>query len=383
MKTISIVIFLLFIFGCKDQSDAPLQALPESGQNSYLELSYAKGFSILKQDDFDVLEVKKPWPKAEKAYKYALIPKEKAAVLTLNKDEFDGMIITPIKRIVVTSTTHIPSLELLEMEGKLVGFPGTDYISSKKTRALIDNKSVRELGRNEDINTEVLIDLQPDAVIAFGVDGTSRSFDIIKTSNIPVIYNGDWTEDSPLAKAEWIKFFGALFDKELEADSIFKTIETNYLQTKSAAQNINVKPTVLSGAMHKDVWYLPNGNSSEATLLRDAGLDYLWKESKGTGSLALSYEAVFEKAQNADLWINPSYYTTKESLTDASELYTNFKAFKTDQLYTFATQKGATGGVLYYELGLARPDLVLMDLIKIAHPEQLPDYTMTFFSKMD
>lgn len=383
LKAFKILMVLLLFVDCKEEKSSSNIPISKPEDVEQIDLKFAKGFNILSQADFDILEINSPWPKSEKKFRYALIPREKAPTITLNRDEFDGILLTPLEQVVVTSTTHIPSMELLGIEETLIGFPGTDYISSEKTRSLITKGKVRELGQNESINTEVLLELDPDAVIAFGVDGGSKSLDLIRNSKIPVIYNGDWAENSPLAKAEWIKFFGALFNKKAKADSIFNTIEQNYSKALELVKNIDSKPTVLSGALHNDVWYMPNGKSPEATFLNDAGFNYLWSDTTGNGSLALSYEVVFEKAKDADFWINPSYYTSKNSMKIASDLYTNFKAFEENDIYTFANTKGSTGGVIYYELGLARPDLVLKDLIKIAHPEKLPDYQMTFFQKLE
>ncbi|WP_323370449.1 ABC transporter substrate-binding protein [Xanthomarina sp. F1114] len=347
------------------------------------ELAHAKGFEIKHHENFTSLIIKSPWPESKKTYHYALVHKNMASKVTLNKDNFDGIITVPIEKMVVTSTTHIPALELLEVENTLIGFPGTDYISSEKTRARVDNGSIRELGKNEGINTEVLLEIRPDVVIGFGMDNNNKSFDNIKKAGIPVIYNGDWVEHSPLAKAEWIKFFGVLYNKRTEADSIYNTIEKNYLEAKALASDAKNKPTVLSGAMHKDMWYLPNGTSTEAQILKDAHVDYLWSETEGVGSLSLNFEVVFEKAKNAQLWINPSYYTSYEALEKANPHYTKFEAFKNKNMYTFANTKGATGGVLYYELGIARPDLVLKDIIKVCHPELLENYTPYFFKPLE
>jgi len=219
--------------------------------------------------------------------------------------------------------------------------------------------------------------------VAFGVDGTNTSMETIQKAGIPVIYNGDWVEKSPLAKAEWIKFFGALYNKEKEADSIFNQIEKDYLEAKMIAAQATSKPTILCGAMHKDVWYLPNGTSPEAQFLKDANVNYLWSNTKETGSVALSFEAVFEKAKEAQLWLSPSYYTSYEALEKSNSHYTQFSAFQNKNIYTFSNTTGKTGGVLYYELGTARPDLVLKDMIKICHPELLTDYKTTFFKPLN
>ena len=377
-RYILISVFFL-LFNCKDKE----VQVPIKLDAATVILSYAKGFAITHHENFTTLTINSPWPKAEKTYRYALVQKNMASKITLNKDEFDGIITIPIEKIVVTSTTHIPALELLGVEESLIGFPGTDYISSEKTRTRIDNGNIRELGKNEGMNTEVLLEIQPDVVIGFGIDGNNKSFETIKKSGIPVIYNGDWMEQSPLAKAEWVKFFGVLYNKEKVADSIFNSIEKSYLEAKSLASNAQNKPTILSGAMHKDIWYLPNGKSTEAQILKDANVNYLWSNTEGSGSISLNFEVVFEKAKNADLWINPSYYTSYEALEKANQHYTKFDAFKNKNIYTFAKTTGATGGVLYYELGIARPDLVLKDIIKICHPELLDSYNPYFFKPID
>ncbi len=379
MKNILFLLAFAIILGCKKET-SPVVA--ESPLKSDVELKYAKGFSIKNQNKFKILNIINPWPNADKTYRYALVDREMASNISLVKEEYDGIILIPVESIIVTSTTHIPALELLGVENKLIGFPGTDYISSKKTRALINKNEIRELGKNEGLNTEVLLSIKPEVVISFGVDGTNKTLNIIQKANIPVIYNGDWTEASPLAKAEWIKFFGILFDKEEKADSIFNGIESNYKNAKLLASKVKRRPTVLSGAMHKDVWYMPNGNSPEAQVLKDANTNYLWGDATGSGSLALNFENVLDKAKDAEFWLSPSYYTSLEQLEKANPHYTKFDAFNNKNVFSFSMTTGETGGVLYYELGMTRPDLVLKDIIKICHPELLEDYQPYFFKPL-
>jgi len=228
----------------------------------------------------------------------------------------------------------------------------------------------------------LLLDLKPDIVIGFSINSNNKMFATIEKMNIPVILNGAWLEETPLGRAEWIKLFGVLFNKEKEADSIFSNIEKNYLEAKKIALNAERIPTIISGGLFKDIWNLPAGESFEATFLADANTNYLWKDAKGTGSLSLNIENVFEKGHDAEIWISPSFYNSLEQLKNANDIYPKFKAFKNDHVYTFVNKKGTTGGLLYFELAPARPDLVLKDLIKIAHPELLPDYEFTFFEKL-
>ena len=271
---------------------------------------------------------------------------------------------------------------MLAVDTTLVGFPSLDYISSQKTRARINQGLIKELGKNEDLNTESLLDLNPDVIIGFAIDNHYKTLKTIKKTGIPLVYNGDWTESSPLAKAEWIKFFGAFYNKDSLANELFSVIESDYLNAKKIAFNAKSKPTVLSGAMYKDVWYLPQGKSWAAQFIADANGDYLWKETKGTGSHSLSLESVLDKAEHAEIWIGPSYYTNLIQLKEAHAVYQFFDAYKTNNVYSFTNKVGETGGLIYFELGPNRPDLVLKDIIKILHPELLHEHTLYFFDQL-
>jgi len=367
-QILSIFILSLFLFSSCNETKK--QEIKESKSTT---IKYATGFDIVKSKNKTKLIVKMPYPGAKDYFEYTLSGTKSSSTNTIK---------TPVKSVVVTSTTHIPMLELLNIEDKLVGFPNSDYVSSKKTRELINNGKIKELGNEESMNTEVLLDLYPDLVIGFSLNSNNKMFSTIEKLGIPVVLNGDWLEETPLGRAEWIKFFGVLFDKEKEADSIFKVIEGNYIKAKQIAKKANYKPTMLSGGLFKDIWNLPAGESYEATFLKDANTNYLWKDSKGKGSLAFNIENVFEKGKDAEIWISPSYFRSMEQLKKANDIYPKFTAFVNSNIYTFVNKRGEKGGISYYELSPARPDLVLKDLIKIAHPELLQDYKFTFYEKL-
>lgn len=378
-KIVYAFFFLLIFTACKNKNQTNKNSDTVTIEKEFTNIQYAKGFEIKAFKGYKTITLKNPWPGTEKTFTYALV--EKGAAFPKDKN-FDAVVEIPLKKIVVTSTTHIPSLEMLGESESLIGFPSLDYISSEKTRQLISKGKIKELGKNEAINTEILIDLAPEAVIGFAIDGNNSTFATIEKTGIPVLYNSDWTETSPLGKAEWIKFFGALFNKEKEADSIFKTIETEYISAKNIASEAKKTPTVISGAMYKDVWYLPQGESWGAQFIADANGDYLWKESKGTGGLSLSLESVLDKGHDAEVWIGPGQFTTLDEMKSANNAYTQFAAFKAGNVYSYSLKKGKTGGVIYFELAPNRPDLVLKDLIKILHPELLPNHELYFFDKL-
>ena len=378
MKVIFKLTLLLFVLTTCIQCKQNKSSFKEKSSDTS-QIQYAKGFSIENYDGYSIITVKNPWPKANKTYRYIL--KEKNGIVPDSLQQ-NPIIAVPIKSIVVTSTTHIPSLEMLDEVKSLVAFPNLDYISSEKVRARIDSKKIREIGTNQSLNTEVLIDLQPNVIIGYGIDNNNPTLDNLQKNGLKVMLNGDWNEETPLGKAEWIKFFGVLYGKQKEANDIFSKMTNDYFKTINIAKKATTQPTVLVGDMYEDKWYLPKGTSWGSQLLKEANANYLWSETKGTGSLSLSFETVLEKAQNATVWITSGQFSSLKAMADANPHYQKFSAFQQKNVYTFTRKKGEKGGILYYELAPNRPDIVLKDIVKIMHPELLPNYELYFFEKL-
>ncbi|WP_196884957.1 ABC transporter substrate-binding protein [Aureivirga sp. CE67] len=340
-------------------------------------IKYAEGFQLESIENVQKLTISSP--KSEKKETFVLA--KKGVEIPENLKSYTKIEV-PIQKIIVTSTTHVPMLEAINKERTLVGFPNTFYVSSKRTRALINAGNVKEVGNQAELNSEKVLDLSPDILVGFMVDNEPKSYTTIRRAGIPILLNGDWLEASPLGKAEWIKFFGALYGENDFANKVFNNIETEYLKVKELAKTAKNVPTLLSGHMYKDIWNLPAGESYAAVFFKDANTNYLWKDSKGTGSLSLNFESVLDKAKNADFWVGAGSYTSYDELAEANKHYTEFNAFKNKKVYSFGAKKGETGGLLYYEYGMLRPDLILKDIVKITHPELLENYQNTFFEPL-
>ncbi|HOZ75258.1 MAG TPA: ABC transporter substrate-binding protein [Flavobacterium sp.] len=370
-----LLLLVILVSGCKRDDNANTLSKPAATN----QIRQAKGLEIYGYQGYSIVKISNPWPKATKEYTYVL--QQKNAVIPDSLKTFP-VIPVPIRTIVVTSTTHIPSLEMLGEENTLVGFPSLDLISSEKIRTRIESGKIKELGNNQNLNTEVLIDLQPDLIVGFGIDNNNPTLDNLQKNGLQIMLNGDWNEQSPLGKAEWIKFFGALYNKEDLAEKLFANIEKEYQTTLALAQKAASKPTVVQGAIYENQWYLPHGNSWGSVFIRDAGGKYIWSESQGTGSLSLPFETVLEKAGEADFWIGPAQFTSLKAMTTDNPHYSQFKAYRNKKVYSFSNKKGKTGGLIFYELAPNRPDLVLKDMLKILHPELLPDYQLYFFEQL-
>jgi iron complex transport system substrate-binding protein len=378
MKKISgIALLLLTCWAC--QTEKPADKAVQTKQDS-LSLDYAEGFKVHYDGNIKIVEVLYPFQGATSGYKYLLVPQGE----TVPEHEANVRVIrTPISSIVCTSTTHIPLLDYIDETNKLVGFTTTDFISSEKMRARIDAGKVTELGIDKGINMERLAMLKPDLVMGYTLSSDYGQFKKIEALGIPVIINAEYLEKHPLGRAEWIKFMAVFFNKEKQADSVFQVVKKNYIATKEVADRVKDKPTVLCGVVYGDAWFLPGGQNYASRILKDAGCQYLWGEDTSNGYLELSFEAVYEKANLADLWIGTGSFTTLNEINEADERYTRFKPYQQKQVYTYDARKGAKGGSEFMELGYLRPDIILQDLVKIAHPDLLPSHTLYFHKKLE
>lgn len=378
MKYFFIILLILTCFSCKKNT----ASIDLSDEIIGIESSvrYAQGFDLQIFQDISKLVIKRPYPNAQNQEVFYLVPRNNFIPDSLQNK---NVIRTPIGSAVPTSTTHIPMIELFNMEDKIVGFPQTNYISSDRTTELVKTGKIAELGNIQNLNFEILVSLNPDLVIGFSMSENDPAFNRVKETHIPILFNGDWLEEEPLGRAEWLKVFGALFDKNQMADSIFNQIEKEYAEAKEIAQQSKDRPNVLSGILFEDKWSLPAGESFMAHLFADANINYLWKETKGTGSLVLALESVIEKGNASDLWIGAGIFTDYETMLESNSHYSTFNAFQEKKIFNFAKRKGDQGGILFFELAPIQPQVVLKDLIKAAHPDLLPDYIPYFLEPLD
>ena len=192
-------------------------------------LSYAKGFSIETVNNGFQVEVYNPWQGAKNiSYRYNLVNRNYIE----ESDSIENLIPIPVTRVVCLSTTHIAFIDLLNSSEKIVGVSGLNYVSSPNLREMISEGKVSDVGYEQSINYELVLSLKPDVVFSYGVGaeaaGYLHKFTDLK---IPVVFIGDYLENSPLGKAEWMKFFGLFLGKQNLADSLFASIENDYLKS--------------------------------------------------------------------------------------------------------------------------------------------------------
>jgi iron complex transport system substrate-binding protein len=371
-----LIVSLLLLWNCKTEKDSPAST---AVLRDSLTLEYAAGFKVYYHNNVKEVEVLQPFQGATSGYRYLLVPHNEEVPA---HDADVKVIRIPLNTIACTSTTHIPLLDYLGETDKLTGFATTDFISSEKMRVRVDAGKVTELGIDKGLNLERLAVLKPSMLMGYAMSSDYGQFKKIEELGVPVVINAEYMEKHPLGRAEWIKFMALFFNKEKQADSAFQSIKKGYLETKALADKVTTHPTVLSGAVYGDAWFVPGGQSYVAKLFNDAGFQYLWRDDPSNGSLQLTLEGVYDKGRDADFWVGVGMYESLQALQAADIRYTRFKPFKLQTLYSSDGRKGAKGGSEILELGYLRPDIILKDLVKIAHPELLPEHTFYFHKKI-
>ena len=343
------------------------------------EITYAKHFTIAVHENFKSVIVKNPWVEDDTLFSYVLYPKEMAAPFSVEWADF--VIPVPIDEVVTTSSPHIGLVGLLGELDKITGVSNDRYVYNSHIYKKISEGQILQVGSLKDSNLEILLDLSPDLVMKTGVDNVRNEDERLIEAGVPVSYNIEWMEKNMLARAEWIKFVGAFFNKDEKADSIFRSIEKEYLKARAITADIDLRPDIMTGNNFKGTWYLPGSDSYLTRLIHDAGGDYYYKNEKSTGSLPLSFEVVLDNLIESDFWIGPRAESLKE-LEMLDERYTLFKAFRDGNVYTFNKRMSENGGNDYWESGMARPDLILKDVIKIFHPGLLPNHQLYYYKKL-
>lgn len=281
--------------------------------------------------------------------------------------------------VVCLSSVFVGYLAALDLEDRIVGVDNLDFISNDEVKR---NPEVAEVGNVGSLNLELLFSLNPTYVLVDDFDLESGLEKKLELNKIKLIKCNSFREESPLARAEWIKFFGLLFGKRGEAENLFKDTEFKYHLLKSEAKNFKDKPTVIMNVMWGDQWTIPGGNSFQAKLMQDAGADYLFKYDTTEMTIHTGLESMLSKANNADYWLNLGSFSSKEALLESNVNYGKFKAFKEGNLFNNNKGVNRDGGIPYWETSAVYPEWVLEDLLNIFHPQNNPEYKFYFYQKL-
>ena len=359
------IIFAVAITACNNGKNN----IANSEEKSH-SMEYAQLFSIDEsKGEIKEIIVCNSWNGATKEDKYTLVPKDCTTILANNPQTIPY----PVERVVCMSSSHVAFLASLEQEKMIKGISGTYYINNPKVKELIEKGEILDVGSEELPNYERIIALKPDVVIAYGVTGNSNSYIAkLQQYGIKVLTIGEYLENDPLGKLEYIKLFGLLTGKKAMADSIFNDGCSKYLQIKEhIAENIEStdRTKVLINLPYKGIWMVSGEKNYINNLINDAGGTILGARKNTAASTQTSFEEIYSIALQADVWLHTNMTNTLKELEKENPLFKNFKPFKQNRIYNNTLIVTPDGGSAFWETGVIEPHIILQDLAQILHPE--------------
>ncbi len=368
---------------CVETFDAEADYFPAKA-----EIEYAEGFTVEYFGSYKVVTVTRPYlgaPESE-AFRYVLV---QCGTPAPNGFDDVPVIEVPIDSAISLSTTQLPHFTTLGILDALVGIDSGFYVSTPEILEKYEAGELAEVGFGSEVNAEVAINTGAD--IAFGYASGVPDYDAypkLEEAGLQSAINAEYAEFGPLARAEWIKFTAAFFNKEAEAQAYFDAVAEEYeaLAALTADLTPDERPDVLwnSYSSFIEAWAIPGAQTYVGVILNDAGADVVLGDHAPESSVNLPFEMVYESGVEADIWIPVLFGVgTLEEFAGLDERYTDFAAFQTGRVYNTDGRVNANGGNDYFENGVNEPHIVLADLIWITHPELLPDHEAVYLRKLE
>lgn len=366
--------------GCVEEFDPAVDYFPDKAT-----LVNAVGLEIEYHGHYKLLRALQPWPGADSALEYLLL--QCGAPAPEGHDDA-LMIEVPVNSVISLSTTQLPNLLDLGQLDKLVAVDNGNYVNTAGVVAMLQAGELAEVGNGATINVERVLELAPELVLANGFNPETDAHPVLLQAGVFTAINADWLEPSLPARAEWLKFIAAFFNEEAAAEALYGRLMAEYDAAAALAAAVpeEERLTVLLNTFspYSDAWIIPGQESWVGRLMRDAGVNYvLMDEVTGAVNRLFDFETVYEAGLDAPVWIlNRFLMGSLEALLADDERYAGFAAYGNGAVYNTDARTNEQGGNDYWETGLARPHLLLRDLVKIFYPQLLPEYALTFHRKL-
>ena len=363
--------------GCVTQYDANADYFPDKAS-----FTQAAGVTVEYHGSYKTVTVKEPVQGASPET-YVLVQCGASPELPAELASAQRISI-PVHRAATSSTTQLPAFELLNVTDSLAAVESPAMVWSDPIVKRIAEGKITGFGNESGgMNVETVAAATPDVFFSSGTP--DPAYDKIRELGIPVVGNAEWLENTPLGRAEWLKFTALFTNTESTANQVFTQIETDYTAVKEKAQQATDRPSVIAGAPFNGQWYRAGGRSYLAAFLADAGMKYVFADDESSGSDPAQIETMLEAGAQADIWVNADMtkkWQTISAIGAEDPNLATIKGARDGRVYNPTKRINAGGGNDYWQLGVVRPDLVLRDLTKVAHPDLFTDQEFTFYEQL-
>ena len=351
----------LFFSGCGNVTHP---ALEEFSVPKYTP-RYASGFEISRTDDGEssLLRIRNPWQGADRVEQLLFIGRDGEPLPA----GFTGQAVkAPVRHVVCMSSSHVAMFDALGQMRRVAGVSGIDYLSSDYIREHRYCGEVRDVGYDTNLNFELLAAMRPDLILLYGVTGENTVVTgKLQELGIPYIYIGDYMEESPLGKAEWLMAVAELAGCEQAGAALFEGICHRYDSLKQAAalRPRDTAPKVMLNTPYRDTWFMPSSKGYMVRLIEDAGGEYVYEKNSSNTSVPVDLEEAYLLANEADVWLNLGPLNTLGELKSQNPRFAEVPAVQAGRVYNNNRRQTPAGGSDFWESGVVRPDRVLEDLI--------------------
>lgn len=364
MNRLTALLLLLLLGACQSATRSSLEEFCEP----LYAPTYATGFEILGSEHHKstLIRVQNPWQGVEGF-------EERMLFIAREGEEppqgYTGPVLREeAERVVCLSSSYVAMLDCLKATERVVGVSGINFIHNPSI--LERRHEIGDVGYEGELNYELLVALDADLVLLYGVSGPSTMESKLRELEIAYLYMGEYVEQHPLGKAEWMVLIGECIGERTKAEEYFATIPPQYEQWREVAAATTTRPRVMVNTPYGDSWFMPWKSSYSAHLIADAGAEYLYGE-KNTSNASQridTEEATLLMAQ-ADHWIDVTGIENHEELQRRYPHFRNLRCVQQGEVYNNDRRRSPAGGNDYWESGVVNPHLVLRDLVKIFHPE--------------
>ena len=351
-------------------------SLPDEADTLYVP-RYARGFELYGLGQSSLLRVTNPWQGARDVEKWVFLSKNGERP----PKGFNGTVVeVPVRRAICMSSSHVAFCDALGAADVVCGVSGGRFITNPVIRKKLEEGAIQDVGTDQNVNYELVAALKPDVLLTYGLAGESSVVtDKMREMEGRVVYLGEYVENHPLGKAEWVVAVGEMLGRREQAMTLFDSVAQRYEQVRALAQNVAEKPRVMLNAPWRDSWFVPGDRSYMVRLIEDAGGEYVCRGEDTEQSRPISTEAAFVAINDADVWLGPGAVTTLDELLVENPRFAEVPPVRNGRVYNNNLRRTPEGGSDFWESGTVFPDIVLADMIRIFHPELLPEHELFYF----
>ncbi|MBQ6253169.1 MAG: ABC transporter substrate-binding protein [Bacteroidales bacterium] len=340
---------------------------------------------------------------------------------------FDGsgdtlVVEAPMERLVVMSTSHIGFLDAIGRLDAVVGVSGLDYVypvesgpggettatlgtlrggtgaerseasgGAERSEAVeppepdsmgpVFPNGVVDVGYDAAPDYEKIVSVRPDLVLTYSVSAAKSPFvSKLEQLGIKTLTVNEHLEGHPLARASYVRLFGALTGEMAAADSVLEAVKCSYRAIAGSVAGSYSQPRkVLLNIPYNDQWFIPSKESYLTSMIKDAGGEVLGAMEGRATSSVISVEKAYTLSKDADCWLNVGWCSTMSQLTGINPIFEEMlrnirsnaaaRGYGEDGLVWNDNKRlNPKGGNDIWQSGVARPDLALKDLASILHP---------------